>query len=63
MNTQKCRHSTVDVSETWIDNGRARGVELPVEEVGTCCDCGKRVERDENGPWQTVAEKRAKTLG
>jgi hypothetical protein len=59
---QKCGHSTVDVSETWIDNGRARRLELPVEEVGTCNVCGKRVKRDDAGPWQTVARKRAKAL-
>jgi hypothetical protein len=63
MNKRECRHSTVDVSETWIDKGRVRSLELPVDEVGTCCDCGKRVKLDENGPLpQTAARKHHKTL-
>jgi hypothetical protein len=63
MIEQDCRHSTVDVSETWLANGRVRSVELPLEEVGTCCDCGKRIKLDENGPIsQTGARKRGKTL-
>jgi hypothetical protein len=57
----KCQHETVDVSETWIDaNGQARSVEIPVKEVGTCLVCGKRVKRDETGPWRSNAPRRAK---
>jgi hypothetical protein len=60
---QNCPHSSVDVSETWMDaEGQVRTVELPVQEVGTCLVCGKPVKRGQNGPWQRDIRKRAKAL-